>query len=139
MCEFKFDVDAFVPALVCAAPKRLLCSLHKAHAAEPPHSAAGVKTRLYTYAHHSRAPCPCAGNFLYNSTCKKKAAETRVQTIVLRMYRTRQSALILLCFVCFESCTDAAVREMERNAESEVYLGLKISDHMERVREELSM
>ncbi len=31
------------------------------------------------------------------------------------------------------------MRETERNMESEVYLGLKISDHVKRVREELSM
>ncbi len=31
------------------------------------------------------------------------------------------------------------MHEMERSAESEVYLGLKISDHVKRVREELSM
>ncbi len=28
--------------MVCAAPTRLLCSMHKARAAEPQHSAAGV-------------------------------------------------------------------------------------------------
>ncbi len=70
--------------------------------------------------------------------CKKKTAETRVQTIVLRMCRTRQSALI--CgLVCFDTSTDAAVRETEWNAESEVCLGLKITDHVKRVREVLSM
>ncbi len=30
------------------------------------------------------------------------------------------------------------MREMEWNAEREVYLGVKISDHVKRVREELS-
>ncbi len=31
------------------------------------------------------------------------------------------------------------MREMEWNVESEVYLGLKISDHVKRLREEFSM
>ncbi len=51
------DADSYVRVKICCggicasawrtAPKRLLCSMHKAHAADPRHSAAGVKPTLY--------------------------------------------------------------------------------------------
>ncbi len=44
--------------------------------------------------------------------------------VVLHMCRAHPSALIHV-WVYFESCVDAAVRETEKNVESEVYPGLK--------------
>ncbi len=73
--------------MVCAAPKCLLCSMHKAHAEKPAHSAARVKAkeyfgspRLHPSALHnfhnqegsSSAPHPHASNCLYYSACARK-------------------------------------------------------------------
>ncbi len=166
--------------MVCAVPKHLLCSMHKARAAEPPHSAAGVKAKVYF-----GLPCPCtirialfssSGGLTYSRAPvrSKKIACMCMWWMAVRepswwwqlcnaddvcngaynssrksQQRLESKQLYCACvelgnlrssgWVCFVSCTDASVRETEPNAESKVYLGLKISDHVKRVREALSM
>ncbi len=103
--------------------------MHKVHAAKPLHSVAGVKAKVYfgrprpctvritvifINREGSRTAVPPSRQFFVQQRmCKKKAAETRVQTIVLCMCRTLQSVLIR-GWVCFESCTDVTVQETER-------------------------